>query len=353
MMGDFRGNFTSTLDVVVNDRIQNETNVTCYTLSSVASLLIFKQGLPFPPDVNVNIRQKSDLYYLINTSSGMRYNQTSTELCLTAEYNTPLQVSVVAVNCAGETGCGPPSPPVNGSVGEWTSSRVGAQVTYSCDTHLVLVGETVATCSLPSLTWLPSSDDVTCVQPPVVLTSSSIVTSKTPVATVILIMPPTAGCGPPSPPVNGSVGEWTSSRVGAQVTYSCDTHLVLVGETVATCSLPSLTWLPSSDDVTCVQPSAPSVSVTLPTMNEDGKKSSSAALSTAEAVATTGVVCVVCSFTAGLLLGVLLTHCHGHCHRKGKRGQTEIPPVYEDIPLEKTPPIELNTNEAYGHISHN
>ena len=60
---------------------------------------------------------------------------------------------------------------------------------------------------------------------------------------------------------------------------------------------------------------------------------------------TTGVVCVVCSFTAGLLLGVLLTQCHGHRHRKGKRGQTEIP---EDIPVEKTPPIELNTNEAYG-----
>ena len=79
--------------------------------------------------------------------------------------------------------------------------------------------------------------------------------------------------------------------------------------------------------------------------------SSSAALSTAEAVATTAVVCVVCSFTAGLLLGVLLTQCHGHCHRKGKRGQTEIPPVYEDIPLENTPAIELKTNDAYGPIS--
>ena len=53
--------------------------------------------------------------------------------------------------------------------------------------------------------------------------------------------------------MNGSVGEWTSSRVGAQVTYSCDTHLVLVGETVATCSLPSLTWLPSSDDTKCLE----------------------------------------------------------------------------------------------------
>ena len=48
-------------------------------------------------------RQKSDLYYLINISSGIEYNVTSTELCLRAEYNTPLQVSVVAVNCAGES----------------------------------------------------------------------------------------------------------------------------------------------------------------------------------------------------------------------------------------------------------
>ena len=85
--------------------------------------------------------------------------------------------------------------------------------------------------------------------------------------------------------------------------------------------------------------------------DREKQNSSSAALSTVEAVATTAVVCVVCSFTAGLLLGVLLTQCRGHCHRKGKRGQTEIPPVYEDIPLENTPAIELKTNDAYGPIS--
>ena len=62
-------------------------------------------------------------------------------------------------------------------------------------------------------------------------------------------------------------------------------------------------------------------------------------------VVTTAVVCV-----AGLPLGVLLTQFHGHCHRKQKRGQTEIPPVYEDITLEKTPPaIELHSNhDAIG-----
>ena len=51
-----------------------------------------------------------------------------------------------------------------------------------------------------------------------------------------------AGCSPPTPPVNGSVGEFTSSRVGAQVTYSCDTDLVLVGERVVQPSTTKTAW---------------------------------------------------------------------------------------------------------------
>jgi hypothetical protein len=65
-------------------------NITSYSVENFTTCLTWQ-------------RQKSDLYYLINTSSGMGYNETSTELCLTVEYNTPLQVSVVAVNCAGES----------------------------------------------------------------------------------------------------------------------------------------------------------------------------------------------------------------------------------------------------------
>ena len=44
MMDDFTGNFTSTLDMVVNDMIHNGTNVTCKTSNNIASLLIFKLG---------------------------------------------------------------------------------------------------------------------------------------------------------------------------------------------------------------------------------------------------------------------------------------------------------------------
>ena len=43
MMDGIHGNYTSTLDVVVNDVIHNGTNVTCKT-PNVASLLIFRQG---------------------------------------------------------------------------------------------------------------------------------------------------------------------------------------------------------------------------------------------------------------------------------------------------------------------
>ena len=84
----------------------------------------------------------------------------------------------------------------------------------------------------------------------------------------------------------------------------------------------------------------------------EGNMSTGSSLSTADAVAITAVVGGLCSFTAGLLLGVLLTRCHVHCHRKQKRGQTERPPVYEDIQPEMKADIELQHNEAYGHISH-
>ena len=63
-------------------------------------------------------------------------------------------------------------------------------------------------------------------------------------------------------------------------------------------------------------------------------------------------MCVVYSFTAGLLVGVLLIQCVGVCGRKRKRGQTEISPVYEDITLEKTPAIQLQTNEVYAYYNY-
>ena len=136
---------------------------------------------------------------------------------------------------------------------------------------------------------------------------------------------------------------------------------------MATCSLPSLQWIPSSEDIMCVQKPGPWPTIAIPSKfptvytykaiyhnsicTVPRSDHNSLQLSRAGAVVITAVVCVVCSFTAGLLLGVLLTRCSVHCHGKQKRGQTERPPVYEDIQSEnKTTNIELQHNEAYGHL---
>ena len=137
-----------------------------------------------------------DEYRILTNTTDHFISTNTTTVVLEGEYNIPLQITLSAINCAGSSaevteqlivgmcvtlcsvmmmkrwcfslspsaGCAPPTPPVNGSVGEWTISRVGAQVSYSCDTDLVLVGETLATCS-PSLQWLPTSDDVMCIEP--------------------------------------------------------------------------------------------------------------------------------------------------------------------------------------------
>ena len=134
-----------------------------------------------------------DEYRIEISTTTQTISITTASVVLDGEYNTPLEINISAINCAGSSaevteainvgkttdnslhifppspslsaGCSPPTPPANGSVGEFNSSRVGAQVTYSCDTDLVLVGESVATCSLPSLDWIPSSEDIMCVLP--------------------------------------------------------------------------------------------------------------------------------------------------------------------------------------------
>ena len=82
---------------------------------------------------------------------------------------------------------------------------------------------------------------------------------------------------------------------------------------------------------------------TAPSRDPNGSSTSNL-LNTSEAVAITAVVCGLCSFTAGLVLGLLLSRYCTYCHRTGKRVATDRPPVYEDITPEKGAGIELQHN---------
>ena len=173
-------------------------------------MLISPLGAPLPPhdvtivtddftteDFSILISWRSQGTvdnYTVSTIPPITTNMTT--VARKGQYNTRIEFTLAANDCGGTSddvagviyegivciqltkpnfslsaGCSPPTPLANGSVGEFISSRVGAQVTYSCDTDLVLVGERVATCSLPSLQWIPSSDDITCVQQPIIIST--------------------------------------------------------------------------------------------------------------------------------------------------------------------------------------
>ena len=154
-----------------------------------------------------DVRNATQVEISLNTTLQPACTSSTTECVLEGEYNIPYLINITAINCAGaaeelvrvfegtfiitiltlymymysiylhlpllpyikqplpSAGCSPPTPPVNGSVSGFTSSRIGAQVTYHCDTDLVLVGERVATCSQSSLQWLSNSQGVVCSQP--------------------------------------------------------------------------------------------------------------------------------------------------------------------------------------------
>ena len=78
---------------------------------------------------------------------------------------------------------------------------------------------------------------------------------------------------------------------------------------------------------------------------DSGYNGTRKSLTITEAVVITAVVCVLCSFTAGLVLGALLTRYSVCCHRSEKRVQTAGS-------SEKGAGIELKTNEAYEYVSH-
>ena len=63
-----------------------------------------------------------------------------------------------------------------------------------------------------------------------------------------------AGCGDPTPPVNGSIVEFVNAVVGSQILYSCDPGFLPEGLRTSICSS-NMSWHPNPADFQCRNPS--------------------------------------------------------------------------------------------------
>ena len=79
---------------------------------------------------------------------------------------------------------------------------------------------------------------------------------------VAIISPIPAGCGEPGTPINGSLSQFESAEVGAEVTYQCNTGFIPAAPQVSTCAH-NRTWTPDPAQLVCQeQPQAQGRSLT-------------------------------------------------------------------------------------------
>ena len=64
---------------------------------------------------------------------------------------------------------------------------------------------------------------------------------------------PSVSCGDPTPPSNGSIGDYESTVESTEVNYQCDDGLVPGGEMMSIC-LANGTWIPDPAELECVEP---------------------------------------------------------------------------------------------------
>ena len=77
-------------------------------------------------------------------------------------------------------------------------------------------------------------------------------------------------------------------------------------------------------------------------------------LSTAEAVGITFVLSSIVSFSAGLLVALVIAYCYNR-RQKGQyspRDTQQPASMYEDVSMAVSKDIELKENVAYGPVNH-
>ena len=80
-------------------------------------------------------------------------------------HNAYAMVQSIPYHLRRPVSCGDPTPPSNGSIGDYESTVEGTEVNYQCDDGLIPGGEMMTTC-LTNRTWSPDPAKLECVEPP-------------------------------------------------------------------------------------------------------------------------------------------------------------------------------------------
>ena len=62
--------------------------------------------------------------------------------------------------------CGDPTPPSNGSIGDYESTAEGTEVNYQCDDGFIPRGREMMSTCLENRTWSPDPAELECMEPP-------------------------------------------------------------------------------------------------------------------------------------------------------------------------------------------
>ena len=76
-----------------------------------------------------------------------------------------LSVVIDYFTCPSSVGCGPPTPPPRGSLGDLTSSQEGAVVTFQCNPGLAPSQQMMSVCA-PNGSWTPDPAGLVYISPP-------------------------------------------------------------------------------------------------------------------------------------------------------------------------------------------
>ncbi|XP_064403737.1 uncharacterized protein LOC135349168 [Halichondria panicea] len=214
---------------------------------SIASSLAYEVNVTVGWDPPTETGGRDDLTYTVTVSPPAQLSAnvlTSASVTVTAQYNVDYTVSVVAINCAGNSttteynfrigNCPVLTDPMNGAFGPVSSRLPGSTVNIQCDAGYVSAVTTV-TCE-DTLMWSPDPEAIEC-------TSLTTPTPTTP--------PPMNCTAPLLSPRNSTISDHSVSSIpGTQVTFQCDDELFPEGIMTVTC-LATGKWDKNPEEIVC------------------------------------------------------------------------------------------------------